>query len=189
MKEIVDTKAADRNEYIRLMVAKISDKFDKYWDESNMLMALIAVLDPRYKMKLINFCFPIIYPFDVAGDRIKSVLNILKELYKVYVAAHYSSIIQQQAAAEVNASTSIVSVTEIVPGGRLRFKQHIRSSDIIRPIKTYLDIYLDEDVFISNSENDEDNDANFDALGWWKSNSLKYRILSKDGMGYIGCSN
>jgi hypothetical protein len=46
MKEILDIKAADRNEYIRLMAAKMSDKFDKYWGESNMLMALAAVLDP-----------------------------------------------------------------------------------------------------------------------------------------------
>jgi hypothetical protein len=28
MKEILDIKVADRNEYIRLMAAKMSDKFD-----------------------------------------------------------------------------------------------------------------------------------------------------------------
>ena len=44
--------------------------------------------------------------------------------------------------------------------------QHNRSSDIIRPIKTDFDIYLEEDVFISDSEKGEDTDANFDALGW-----------------------
>ena len=57
----------------------MSDKFDKYWGESNMLMALAAVLDPRYKMKLIRFCFPIIYPFDTTNERIKGVENVLKE--------------------------------------------------------------------------------------------------------------
>jgi hypothetical protein len=46
-------------------------------------------------------------------------------------------------------------------------------------LKTDLDIYLEEDVFISESENDNDSDANFDALVWWKSNALKYCILSK----------
>ena len=40
MKEIVDVKVGDRNEYIRLMAAKMSDKYDEYWGESNMLMAL-----------------------------------------------------------------------------------------------------------------------------------------------------
>jgi hypothetical protein len=46
-------------------------------------------------------------------------------------------------------------------------------------LKTDLDIYLEDDVFISESENGDDNDANFDALVWWKSNALKYHILSK----------
>jgi hypothetical protein len=39
------------------MAARMSDKFDKYWGDMNMLMALAAVLDPIYKMKLISFCF------------------------------------------------------------------------------------------------------------------------------------
>ena len=111
MKEIVDVEAGDRNEYIRLMAARMSDKFDKYWGDTNMLMALADVLGFRYKMKLINFCFPIIYPLDVEGNRIKSVLSVLKELYEVYVAAHNSSILQQQVVAEVNSSTLVASVT------------------------------------------------------------------------------
>jgi hypothetical protein len=78
MKEIVDVKTRDMNEYIRLMAARMSDKFDKYWGDTNMLMALAAVLDSRYKMKLINFCFPIIYPLDVEGNHIKGVLSVLK---------------------------------------------------------------------------------------------------------------
>jgi hypothetical protein len=82
-----------------------------------MLMALAAVLDPRYKMKLISFCFPIIYPLDVEGNGIKGVLRVLQELYEVYVAAHNSSILQQQAAAEGGSSSSITSVTEGVSGG------------------------------------------------------------------------
>jgi hypothetical protein len=53
------------------------------------------MLDPRYKMKLISFCFPIIYPLDVEGNDIKGVLRVLQELYKVYVAAYNSFILQQ----------------------------------------------------------------------------------------------
>ena len=108
------------------------------------------------------------------------MLRVLQKLYEVYIVAHNSSIFQQQAAAEVSSSTSVAYVTEgISGGGRSRFRQHCRSSDIIRPLKTYLDIYLKEDIFISKSENSDDSDANFDALVWWKSNALKDRILSK----------
>ena len=31
MKEILDIKVADINEYIRLIASKMSDKFEKYW--------------------------------------------------------------------------------------------------------------------------------------------------------------
>jgi hypothetical protein len=180
MKEIVDVKAGDMNEYMRLMAARMSDKLDKYYGDTNMLMALTTVLDPRYKMKLISFCFPIIYSPDVEGNGIKGVLRVLQELHEIYVAAHNSSILQQQVATQISSSTSVASVTEAIPGGgRSWFKQHCRSSDIIRPLKTNLDIYLEEDIFISESENNDDSDANFDALVWWKSNALKYHILSK----------
>ena len=64
MKEILMIKCEDRNEYIRSMTTKMNVKFEKYWGESNLLMSIAAILDSRYKMKLINFCFPIIYPSD-----------------------------------------------------------------------------------------------------------------------------
>ena len=42
--------------------------------------------------------------------------------------------------------------------GRSRYADHIKGSDITRPIKTDLDIYLEEDVYLSGME------AYFDAL-------------------------
>ncbi|KAH7844114.1 hypothetical protein Vadar_024508 [Vaccinium darrowii] len=48
-------------EYLQTMALKMKVKFDKYWSECNLLMALGAALDPRYKMKLMGFCFPEIY--------------------------------------------------------------------------------------------------------------------------------
>jgi hypothetical protein len=96
------------------------------------------------------------------------LLDILKELYEVYVVVHNSSIIQQQEVAELNASTTIASVTKVVPKvfvDRSLFRQHIRSSDIIQLIKIDLDIYFEEGVFIFDSENGEDIEANFDTLG------------------------
>ncbi|KAA8544945.1 hypothetical protein F0562_019660 [Nyssa sinensis] len=50
-----------------------------------------------------------------------------------------------------------------------------RTVDTIHPSKSDLDIYLDESAFIC-----PDGSANkFDIMGWWKANTLKFRILSK----------
>ncbi|XP_059451086.1 zinc finger BED domain-containing protein RICESLEEPER 2-like [Corylus avellana] len=183
MKEVLMIKCNDRNEYMRSMAIKMIDKFDKYWGDSNLLMSIAAVLDPRYKMKLINFCFPIIYPLTEAGDRIKNVLAVLKELFESYVSAHMACILQETAQVNVSSCpSSSAIVRDVVPKifkGRSRFADHI-SSDIIRPIKTDFDIYLEEHVYIcGKNENGVYMETDFDALAWWKCNALKYRILSR----------
>jgi hypothetical protein len=33
-------------------------KFEKYWGECNLLMAIATVLEPRFKIKLVQYCFP-----------------------------------------------------------------------------------------------------------------------------------
>ncbi|XP_042988803.1 zinc finger BED domain-containing protein RICESLEEPER 1-like [Carya illinoinensis] len=43
------------------------------------------------------------------------------------------------------------------------------------PSKSELDNYLEESIYIC----EEGSDASFDALDWWKTNSLKFRTLSK----------
>jgi hypothetical protein len=76
-------------------------------------MAITAILDPRYKMKLINFWFPLIYPLHEASMHIDNVLSVLHEMYKVYELAHNSSVIQQSA--QENASSSSGFTRDFLP--------------------------------------------------------------------------
>jgi hypothetical protein len=47
------------------------------------------------------------------------------------------------------------------------FFKHVRSNDIVWPLKTDLDVYLEEDVYIcENDINEEDIDMEFEALAW-----------------------
>ena len=48
----------------------------------------------------------------------------------------------------------------------------VRSGQEVEPMKSELDVYLDEGLFISQ-------DYKYDALAWWKEKSIKFRILSK----------
>jgi hypothetical protein len=168
MKEVLTIKSTDRNEHIRSMATKMLDKFDKYWGDCNLLMAIAAVLDPRYKMKLINFCFPLIYPHPESSMHIDNVLSILHELYELYLSAHNSSVLLQSA--QENSGSSSASSRGPLPKvstGRSRYLEHVRSNDVIRPLKTDLDVYLEDDVYIcENDENGEDIDSNFEALAW-----------------------
>jgi hypothetical protein len=131
-------------------------------------MSLVVVLDPRFKVKFINFCFSMIYDKDEAGNHIKSVLAALRDYYQFSLVGHNMTIIKQAnenfiAGASLNVSSRDVGPK--VETGTSRFLDHVRSTEVIRPLKTDLDIYLEEDVFIlENDGNGIDIDPEFEAL-------------------------
>ncbi|XP_071933612.1 zinc finger BED domain-containing protein RICESLEEPER 2-like [Coffea arabica] len=75
-------------EHLRVMAGT---KFDKYWGESNVLLSLGAILDPRYKIFLINHTFPVIYGEDAAPRFVAEIRDTLYELYNEYVDCHIVS--------------------------------------------------------------------------------------------------
>ncbi|KAL4569983.1 hypothetical protein LXL04_025632 [Taraxacum kok-saghyz] len=61
VKQTLDKCSLSENDFIRDMVSKMKEKFDKYWGECHLVMAIASVLDPRFKMKLVEFSFPTLY--------------------------------------------------------------------------------------------------------------------------------
>jgi hypothetical protein len=174
MKDVIDKKSFHENECIRAMAQKMKIKFDKYWGECNLLMSVGAILDPRCKMMLIKFCFPIIYEGEEIDANIELVEKSMKEIYDMYVNEHNSNLEKQflQKSSSHGASSSVIC--EKGEGSRDLFKSFLRTTDSVKqPIKSNLDIYLEESVFIPNKGSE------FNALEWWKANTLKYCILSK----------
>jgi hypothetical protein len=55
IKDALSKKCRDENGYIRAMTQKMNLKIEKYWGECNLLMVVGAILDLRFKMKLVNF--------------------------------------------------------------------------------------------------------------------------------------
>ncbi|KAG8379317.1 hypothetical protein BUALT_Bualt07G0075800 [Buddleja alternifolia] len=69
VKELLDKKSSETDDFIQNMVVQMKKKFDKYWGECNLLMSIASVLDPRCKMRTLEFCFPKLYsPQQVAGE-------------------------------------------------------------------------------------------------------------------------
>ncbi|KAK3030530.1 hypothetical protein RJ639_039560 [Escallonia herrerae] len=52
---------------------------------------------------------------------------------------------------------------------------YVRSMEIVMPIKSHWETYLEEGVYIC----EVNFESQFDVIGWWKANNLKYKILSK----------
>ncbi|GJU04873.1 putative AC transposase [Tanacetum coccineum] len=71
------------NQLVSNMSSKMIEKFDEYWGAIHELMAVAGVFDPRSKMEMIEFYFPLIYPDDSA-IRIQKVRKICEALILEY---------------------------------------------------------------------------------------------------------
>ncbi|GAB4827468.1 hypothetical protein Ancab_040027 [Ancistrocladus abbreviatus] len=176
VKVLLDEKSHSEDVFIRDMVGKMKEKFDKYWGEYNLLMAIAAVLDPRCKMKVIEFTFSQMFPENEARQSIEQVKKALYELYGEYVNLHNSK--NTEPNKESESSGSIPSETgRGKEKGRARwsrFMQFVKSTEAIQPHKSDVDVYLEEGLFICEDDSDK-----FNVLDWWRGNELKYWILSK----------
>ncbi|XP_035837693.1 zinc finger BED domain-containing protein RICESLEEPER 2-like [Helianthus annuus] len=185
IKEAMDDLFLDEGDWMKDMVAEMNLKFNKYWGECNLLIPIGAVLDPRFKMKLIKFSFKAIYDAEKAEEEIKLVEETLNELFKEYVEAckepnagssTSSNIGSGQTGSSSIPSSSIFTTSRFGRGiktGSAKYEQHIRSVDCVESVKSELLTYLEEGVLIPEPG------EHFDALEWWKNNKLKYKILSK----------
>ncbi|MFS7922886.1 putative HAT dimerization domain, ribonuclease H-like superfamily, hAT-like transposase, RNase-H [Helianthus anomalus] len=183
IKEALDKVALDENDCMRGMASEMKKKFDKYWGSTNLLISAAAILDPRYKMELINLSFKSIYLEDEAEQEKQSVKYYLQELFKEYVEASKEPNVGSSTSVNDgsgpsgsrNGSSSFTSSRfgKSIKSGSAKYNQHIRSVDCVESAKSELTTYLEEGVCITEPG------VHFDALQWWKDNKLKYKILSK----------
>lgn len=59
-------------------------KFDKYWGYGNLLISFRAILDSRYKMRLVDFVLNKIYNVNDARINVIKVRDALYELFYEY---------------------------------------------------------------------------------------------------------
>ena len=53
------------NEVVSTMTSSMLEKFDKYWSGCHIVA---VILDPRYKMNILEFYFPIMYEFKALSE-------------------------------------------------------------------------------------------------------------------------
>ena len=68
---------------ISRMTESILPKFDFYWIDFNVIMGVTTILDPTYKMKLLEFYYPNIYGKN-SNLEIENIKNLCYELLDEY---------------------------------------------------------------------------------------------------------
>ncbi|KMZ75286.1 hypothetical protein ZOSMA_116G00110 [Zostera marina] len=55
---------------------------EKYEGECSEIVAIAVILDPRYKMRLIEFCYSKLFEPTVVAIKIDALKKILNEMYE-----------------------------------------------------------------------------------------------------------
>ncbi|XVF88330.1 hypothetical protein PTKIN_Ptkin19aG0041300 [Pterospermum kingtungense] len=158
--------------FISNLAKSMQEKIYKYWKDCSLVLATAVVMDPRFKMKLVEFSFTKIFGED-APTYIKIVDDGIHELFHEYVALPLP--LTPTYAEEGNAGNN--GKTDECQQGNLLSDHGLTDFDVYimettsNQMKSELDQYLEESLLPRVQE--------FDVLGWWKLNKMKYPTLSK----------
>lgn len=157
--------AASDNELVQTMSEEMKRKFDKYWKDVLDLMSVATVLDPRYKLHMLQAIFGSLYGTEHAAVEVAKIRKLMADLLKQY-----------QEADEVVATSEPVSTAAAQAGGENDimdiFDRYMSSRPICAsPVRTELDLYLEEQIIPRIPDED--------IMTWWKYGGAKYPTLQR----------
>nr|XP_019703385.2 zinc finger BED domain-containing protein RICESLEEPER 1-like [Elaeis guineensis] len=162
------------HECLILMARPMREKFAKYWEECSLSLAIATVLDPRFKIDIVEYYYDQLYGSD-SFDYIERVRTVMFDLYNEYggdeLLAGNSSYFMSSGSTNENTSASRGGVSLHDEHDFDEWYRRARSSTIRDSNKSELEKYLEEAVFPRKD--------NFDILNWWKMNSAQYLTLAK----------
>ncbi|KAG8653823.1 hypothetical protein MANES_05G070350v8 [Manihot esculenta] len=161
---IVEWMSSD-DDVIKSMSARMFENFEKYWSVVHIVLAVAVILDPRYKIKVVEYYFPIIY-CDNASNEIEQVKVTCYNLLNDYQSRAFKPKSQS------SSSVPPISISENQGSLKKDFSNlvaFLNSSSTSVYVKSELDHYLEEPVLPWMQE--------FDILNWWKTNGIKYPTL------------
>ncbi|XP_038679468.1 zinc finger BED domain-containing protein RICESLEEPER 2-like [Tripterygium wilfordii] len=160
------------DEFLKKVATSMKTKFDKYWGnikDVNQVVVLAVVLDPRYKMDLVQWGFEFLEdePTMIEGlvFRVKTLLFNMYEDYKKDTpgVAQWSMDATNENEGDVNEEEGDANLE--------MFMRRRKERDGVQ-IRNEVDKYL-----LEAAENPKN--LAFNLLDWWKENQLRYPILSK----------
>uniref|UniRef100_A0A0A0LYS2 BED-type domain-containing protein n=1 Tax=Cucumis sativus TaxID=3659 RepID=A0A0A0LYS2_CUCSA len=157
--------------FISSLSKMMLEKFDKYWKDCSIVLAAAVVMDPRFKMKLVEFSFTKVYG-EEAPAYIKVVDDGIHELFDEYVALPLplTPTYAEDGSVDGNMKGEDSQGNLLSDNGFTDFDVYIMETTS-QQMKSELDRYL-EDSLLPRVQD-------FDLLGWWKLNKFKYPTLSK----------
>ncbi|KAG5533345.1 hypothetical protein RHGRI_027517 [Rhododendron griersonianum] len=148
---------------IREMAKRMVEKFDKYWSVVHGVVGVSAVLDPRYKINVLEFYFKLLFPTSYT-EEVDKVRALCYKLLKEYQCPNS----MMEGIGDSSSQSSSIDEESLSKYDVYMLRESKRSRTI-DTAKLELDHYLSEAALPKS--------AGFDVLNWWKSHQPKYPIL------------
>ncbi|KAH9777021.1 BED-type domain-containing protein [Citrus sinensis] len=130
-----------------------------------------VILDPRFKMQLVNYYFPQLYG-EGAVNEIQMVRNLSNDLVKFYEVKSGNvsdAVVGESSLADVRFNFNLGTGHKFFD--IRKFEAFVSQNSETNVSKSDLERYLEEPLIKSTSD--------FDILNWWKVNQGKYPILAQ----------
>ncbi|KAG6476513.1 hypothetical protein ZIOFF_065755 [Zingiber officinale] len=144
---------------ISSMIEQMLSKFEKYWSDIHGVMGIATILDPKYKTKLVEYCFKRTHGEIYFREPIRKIQKMCYDLLQEYTNNNGHASVEKRSM-ETRLNTSSDDFFDSFD------KEVALEYDNNTDIKTELDHYLEDKVLPRN--------ADFDILEWWKTNGIKY---------------
>ncbi|KAL9995207.1 putative ribonuclease H-like superfamily, hAT-like transposase, RNase-H [Helianthus debilis subsp. tardiflorus] len=129
------------DDYIKMIAEKMWSKFNKYWAEFNLLLAIAVVFDPRYKLSFVDFSYEKLY--GSCSLQFQAVKTTLYALFNEYMQSSKNS--TSCGASEETDSREVINGEENNSKSFLKdFDLYDRASSSNAKQKCQLTEYLDE---------------------------------------------
>ncbi|XP_039687383.1 zinc finger BED domain-containing protein DAYSLEEPER-like [Medicago truncatula] len=149
---------------IQKMAESMKVKFDKYWSDYNVVLAVGAVLDPTKKFNFLKFAYEKLDPL-TSEEKLKKVKMTLGKLFSEYIK---NGIPSNLSSSQVQPSYG--GGTRITSSSYDEFEEY-ESQSSSNTGKSELDTYLDELRMPLSAE--------FDVLAFWKERSRRSPNLAR----------
>jgi hypothetical protein len=133
-----------------------------------------VVLDPRFKLKYVRFCFGRLYDVEEAGNFTFKVKDTLIRLFEHYMNVDENVEVVHSVGTSINENVNVdltMVNDDMLDDLASQFKKHLEEEGGVQK-KNEVERYLGDDC-------EDPNDFKLDILGWWRCNATKYKILSK----------
>jgi hypothetical protein len=124
--------------YVSNMAKNMMAKYKKYWgdqDTQNFLLYVAVVLDPRFKLKYVRFCFGRLYDVEEAENFTIKVKNTLLRLFEHYMNVDENVEVVPSVGTSINENVNVdltVVNDDMLDDLASQFKKHLEEEGCVK---------------------------------------------------------